>query len=309
MLLLILIVIIVVIGYLIVILNASMNRIVFNPTKYHIWEPIIPYKKIMIEDRLSAWHFNNNSDIKSKTILFCHGNYGNISYSDFLIEICDRQKINLLIFDYSGFGYSKGTSDKKQICKDGESAYNYLNKTLGVDGDNIIVWGMSLGGAVATYIASRNHCSNLVLLSTFSSLDDIIIDNQFGYFANFLAKLVVLLTGNIPSKDRIQNVKCPIIIMHSKDDEVIPFMNAKRMYSKIHHNCKKFVEIKGGHVTPIISTTALKDFFDFCLLNSSECDLCDTILDRLPHKVGEYLEKERIVTELHKNPKKHPKPH
>jgi uncharacterized protein len=278
----------IIIGYCLIIIYGLIQSVLFVPKKDHLMEPTIPHKKIMVENRLSTWHFNNYPG--RKTVLFCHGNYGNISYTDFVIDICHRQKLNLVVFDYSGYGRSQGQPNQHVACHDGEAMYKYLRSQM--DSDDLIVWGMSMGGAVATYIASRNPCYCLILMSTFSSLDDIIMDGNWGVVPSYAARVMKLLTDMMPSKNRIRSVNCPIIIMHSDEDELIPYRNATRLYQSIPHACKKFIDIKGGHVSPIISDTILKDLFTFCCIDNTKCHLSRSVLESLAFIQERYAELE-----------------
>jgi len=287
-LLMILIIVLVIVGYLFFLVYAS-QEFVFNPKKKFIYYPELKHRDIMIDDRLSAWYFDNYPN--RKTILFCHGNYGNISYSDFLVDICHKNRINLLIFDYSGYGKSPGYPTQRQICEDGEKAYQYLRQTLSPE--DIIIWGMSLGGAVATHIASRHPCSHLILMSTFSSLDGIILDSKINPWLNFYARVVAYIIDTLPSHQKIEKVKCPIIIMHSPDDELIPISNGYRLYEKVSHQAKKFITIGGKHASPIITSKNMKDMFKQCCLNIQDCSDCSEVLARLPNLVEIYEQKER----------------
>ena len=266
-------IIVLIIGFLLATMYWSINGYIFYPLKEHIWQPKIPYKKVFLEGRLSGWYFDNHPG--SRVMLFCHGNYGNISHNDFVVEICHNQKLNLLIFDYSGYGYSLGRPDSKTVCLDGECAYRYLRNFY--EPDDIILWGQSLGGAVATYVASRHPCSNLILLSTFSSLDDVLFDSDS--FPSILIRGLGLITDTMSSKTRIRDVKCPVAILHSKLDEVIPYSNAERLYKSIPHPCKMFIEIGGGHGNPEMTEEHLRSIFDFCCLDVSECYLSKNCLE------------------------------
>ena len=278
--------IVVIIGLLVAGAYYSVGQLLFLPTQEMVWEPTIPFSKVFIEDRIHGWLFENHPS--NKIVLFCHGNFLNISHHDFIVNLCHRQKLNLLIFDYSGYGLSDGRPDTQVVCKDGEAAYNFLRKKY--DAEDIILWAQSLGGAVATYIAERHPCSCLMLMSTFSSLDDAARDsNRSDLMKNFLY-FICIIHDNMNSKERIKKVKCPIIILHSKSDEVIPYSNAERLYNAISHSQKKLIEIGGGHVNPKITSRQLKDIFAFACLDNSECSKVKDLLSqmcRLDEKYGD----------------------
>lgn len=261
------VIILIVVGYITIVINFLYQNTLFQPLRKHIAEPSQAHSKLLIENRLSSWHFNNHPG--AKTVLFCHGNYGNISHNMFLVDICHQQKLNLLIFDYSGYGKSKGNPDPDKACQDGEAAYNYLRSQI--KSDNIILWGMSMGGAIATYVASRNPCHSLILMSTFSSVDDIPRDLGMGVLYSCFVTTIGFLVDTLQNKERIKTVRCPVVIMHSPEDEIIPFSNAQRLYDSIPHKCKELIVIGGGHVSPIISEKTLEQIFTFCCLDTSYC--------------------------------------
>jgi uncharacterized protein len=258
------IVIIIIILLMIILIRESTNKLIFYPLKDYIYDPEIPHEKSFIQDYLSAWYFNNFKD--SKTILFCPGNYGNASYYQAFIDLCYQQKYNLLIIDYAGYGKSLGSSNQEQVYKDGEAAYDYLVDEKNIDPNNIILWGYSLGGAVATHVATKRHVCCLLLMSTFSSLDDIPSDNllMVGPVGTTIVKLLTYIVDNMESKNKITRIKCPIILMHSLEDDLIPYANAIRLYNSIQHNNKKLYTIGGSHIQPTISSQMLNEIFNIC---------------------------------------------
>jgi uncharacterized protein len=262
----------------------SVNRLLFLPTNQLVWEPTIPYRKVLIEDRIHGWLFENHPE--NKIVLFCHGNFLNISHHDFIVELCHRSKLNLLIFDYSGYGLSEGKPNTKVVCEDGEKAYQFLLSKY--DPEDIILWAQSLGGAVATYIAERNHCSSLILMSTFSSLDDAARDSERHILFKKFVCFVCLIHDNMNTKVRIQNVKCPVIILHSRLDDVIPFENAERLYDSVSHSKKKLIEIGGGHVNPKITLKQLREIFSYICLDNSTCSRVRDILSDICHLDRKY---------------------
>jgi len=212
-------------------------------------------------NQLHAWHFDNKGD---KVILFCHGNSGNISHRSYIIDFCRNFNINLFLFDYRGYGISSGKSKIDYILEDGIDAYMYLSKMY--KPEQIIVWGESLGGAVATYIASKCRCYRLLLMCTFSDIDDTIIyDSRYHPLLSYpVGFIITRLLGRLQSKEYIKYVECPIAIIHSPNDKVIPYRCAQILYESITHNNKKFITIDGDHSSPIISIDNLKEILEFC---------------------------------------------
>lgn len=274
--------------FIITIISWFQSQILFYPNTLIVSKPKLPYRQVkikslasnlprieIIEDDadinsktnhtshhsqyINLWHFNNHSN-KAKTVLFCHGNTGNISHRSYIIDLCHHFKLNLVLFDYRGYGSSIGMLNQKTICEDGVHAYHYLLNYCSPD--QIIIWGESLGGSVASYIASKHPCSHLILMCTFSSLDDILIYS--GIITRPIANLLSLLFDMLPSKNRIIDVKTPTVIIHSHEDELIPFECANVMYRRIGHSNKVLIPVKGQHASPLIDLSQILTLFDFC---------------------------------------------
>lgn len=220
---------------------------------------------------INGWHFTDYGSESERTILYLHGNIGNNSHRDYVVNICKNLKINLFLVDYRGFGRSNKHPTPKGICEDAEAAYKYLQKQVG--DDNIILWGESLGGAAAVWAASKYRCSALVLMATFSSTDDVLSqDPKGGKSSKWIAKLVAYATNTLPSKQWIRKVRSPIVILHSQEDDMIPYKCAEILYEaaeKCKH--KLLITIKGGHSSPEISKEQFKELLHHCRLDSREC--------------------------------------
>lgn len=234
---------------------------------------ISKYDYSAAESGLHCRYYHNNG---TKTVLFCHGTTGNISHRQYMITICKLYKVNLFMFDYSGYGHSKGYSTLDTILADGQAVYIHLARRIG--SDNIIVWGESLGGAVACYIASKYNCYRLLLFCTFSSLDDIIIySNHWEKMIDSLNLFFSKLMNNLDTKWRIKKVKAPLLIVHSVEDELIPYQCALRLHKLYPGENKKLVTIKGGHSTPTIEQEQLDQIFSFCNLPISKTNFAREI--------------------------------
>jgi uncharacterized protein len=258
-----------------------INSYLFMPLKTHVWESNLPHDKLMIDDKISAWHFHNYQN--APTVLFCHGNSGNISHRDYVVKLMNTQHLNLLIFDYSGYGHSKGTPSKEQLLKDGEIAYSYLSTKT--DPTNIIVWGESIGGFVAIHIASEFECRRLILLSAFSSLVEVLQDHEYYRYIPFVRMTV----GVFDNKEKLSRVKAPIAIIHSHQDKLIPFKSAERLL-KVKEDSKLF-EISGGHSSPEISIEILRELMHFCDISQKRVSKSEPILEQLKNLQGYHFAK------------------
>lgn len=250
------------------------------------WFPVQHHEEFHIgEHNIHAWFFDNDSD---RIIIYCHGNYGNMSYYPHLPLLAKRLGISLLMFDYRGFGLTKGIPSTESIKEDGIIVYEWIKQYY--NEDKIIVWGESLGGSIAAWIASCNHPSKLVLVSTFSDIHDVIrIHGKESYILHAVIALADILYDSLPIKEWIKKVNVPICIVHSLNDTYIPFECAVTNAQSSSY-VKEFIPIKGDHTTPEmtpsdverlqkfleIPTPSFSDIFkDFMLVreNSPICKL------------------------------------
>ena len=188
--------------------------------------------------KISAWYFPHPQ--ANKTVLFFHGNGGNISHRGDSIYIFHKLKLNVLIIDYPGYGSSTGQPSEDGLYESASAAWHYLISDKKVKPEDIIIFGRSLGGAVAVDLATRVKAGGLILESTFSSVSDI-VKIAFPIISNFIC-----LRYSFDSLSKITNVKSPVLLIHSPDDEVIPFELGQKLFTAIESE-KKFLQIKGGH--------------------------------------------------------------
>ena len=264
-------------------------KMLYRPLKEHRWIPSYSYKNLNVEG-MDVWYFDTFNQLKSrnidnKVILHCHGNTGNISHLKEIISLAYLQKYNILVFDYYGYGKSIGSPHPDVQYKNGETIYQYMIKELKINSKDIIIWGESLGGSVATHIASKYDCYALILLSTFSSLDDLLRDKIPRFKTLFAPIITRNLFNTLPSKDKIKNVKCPVAILHSVDDDIIPIESAERLYNNISHNAKRLIKIKGIHSNPIISIDNIEELFSFVGMDISDCKYASRLLEYLKEAI------------------------
>lgn len=238
------------------------TKTLFAPVKRHVWKPNTVYTEHMLPSGrhyINLWHFNNYPG--APVLLFCHGNSGNISHRDYMVEFADLAKINLILFDYVGYGKSIGVPSLSQIERDGLTAYDFAAKYY--PPDKIICWGESLGSFVATTIASNRNCGYLLLLATFSSFDHIISNKDYPKWLKvFLATSIYYLSEVEPSHEKIKRVECPILIMHSDEDELIPHKCARILYD-CAGGTKRYVSLLGGHASPVITLDQLQQVYEY----------------------------------------------
>lgn len=181
------------------------------------------------------------ADSTGKTVLFFHGNAGNITYSEERVKMFKELGVNALLIEYRGYGRSTGKILKEEdIYNDGETAYKYLTETLKIPENKIIIWGWSMGGAVATEISTRKNASLTILEGTFYSLFDI-GDRTFWMFPlRFLSRY------KFTSGEKLNKIKSPIVFIHSPDDETIPFSQGEKNFNTFKGE-KYFIKSQGNH--------------------------------------------------------------
>ena len=188
--------------------------------------------------RLHGW-FIPAAKTSERALLFFHGNAGNISHRLESIRVFHELGLDLLIFDYRGYGKSEGRPTEEGLYMDGRAAFDFLVER-GYFPDRIVVFGRSLGGAVAARISLEKAPGALILESTFTSLFDM---------ARRVARLFPvrrLLRSEYPTESIMAGILCPVLVIHSPDDEIIPFCQGERLYERIT-GPKAFLEIKGDH--------------------------------------------------------------
>jgi fermentation-respiration switch protein FrsA (DUF1100 family) len=160
------------------------------------------------------------------TILWCHGNTGNLSYGFEVAGNLRKLGVSVFLFDYRGYGKSDGSPNGKGIMLDAEAAYTYVTRELHVTPSRLILLGESLGGAPAIRMASRHECAALIVQSTFTSIRD-----MAGVRLPYLPWLRFLVRTDFPNLDTIASVRAPKLFIHSRTDQVVPFWMGEKLFA------------------------------------------------------------------------------
>ncbi len=187
--------------------------------------------------QISGWFIPSQSS--RAVVLFCHGNGGNISHRLQKIMILNRLNLDVLIFDYRGYGKSKGRPSENGLYLDAEAVYDYLLNERKVPPRKIIGYGESLGGAVIAELALRRELGSIIMESSFTSVPDM-AKTVAPFIPGFVYK------SRFDSLSKIKNIGYPKLILHSTDDEVVPFEHGRRLFDNAEEP-KEFIEMKGGH--------------------------------------------------------------
>jgi uncharacterized protein len=191
---------------------------------------------------LSAWFVpaTEKNPTGKAVILFCHGNAGNIGNRIAYLPIFHSLGLSVLLFDYRGYGSSAGSPTETGTYADVEAAWQYLTQVRQIPANKIAIYGESLGGAVASYMAEKQRSGGLVLASTFTS----ITDRAAELYPFLPIRLISKFSYN--SIARMPNIKVPVLVIHSPQDEIIPFRHGEALFQAAHEP-KMFVKIKGDH--------------------------------------------------------------
>ena len=174
------------------------------------------------------------------TLLFFHGNAGNISHRRDSIAIFNDLGLDVLIIDYRGFGRSEGSVSEQGLYQDAAAAWHWLTQTRGIPPDEIVIFGRSLGGAVATQLAARTEPAALIVESGFDDLGSLAQEHY-----PLLARLVPL-RYRFPAAQHMAAVRCPVLVLHSPDDRIVPDRLGRRLFAAALAP-KTFVDLRGGH--------------------------------------------------------------
>lgn len=174
------------------------------------------------------------------TVLFLHGNAGNISHRLDSIEMFHRLGYSTLIFDYRGYGNSGGKPTEQGTYRDAEAAWRYLTGQRHIPSCHIVLFGESLGGAVAAWLASRERPAALVIASGFTSVPDL-GQQLYPYLpVRWLARI------RYDTREYLRSVTAPVLVAHSPEDDIIPYEHGRALFAAANPP-KQFLELAGGH--------------------------------------------------------------
>ena len=207
------------------------------PKSFNITQNFIQFGD---NDSLHTWYVSNNKN--DLTVLYFSGNAFNISHRLFHIDVFNQLNINAVMFDYKGYGLSTGLIERKEsFFESSELVYDYMIDALGVSSDSIIFWGYSLGSPIAAELAMKYNSLAIILDSPVISINKI-SEERFPFIP-----FGIINKFDFDINQYIDQSKAPIILIHSEDDEVIPFRHALEFFNGLERNNKKMVKIKGVH--------------------------------------------------------------
>jgi uncharacterized protein len=229
-------------------LHRYQRHLLFRPLPHIIRTPAeigLPYEDIWIPvghpsdtsgGQIHSWWLPNPSS--QKVLLFCHGNYGNISFNLDRIQFYHQLGFSVLAFDYRGYGQSSGskgnhtpclepTPTEKSTFTDVQAAWHYLVKQRQIDPKHITVMGHSMGGAIAIYLATQHPTmARLIISGSFTTMQDVIHSKKIYR----LFPVEQLLTEPFDSLSRVGSLQVPVLYIHGEIDPDIPAEMSQRLY-------------------------------------------------------------------------------
>lgn len=239
------------------------TQMVYHPQKTISFTPNdvgLSYEDVTFttEDNILLHGWYVPADTADQTVLYFHGNAGNISGRLQTIQLLHGLGYNVFIFDYRGYGRSEGSPSEEGTYKDAEAAWDYLSNDRSIANSEIIIMGRSLGGAIASWLAVHKTPMAVIIESTFTSAQDLGADLYPWLPVRWLLKY------DYNTLENIQRIDVPLFMAHSKDDEIVPYHHGKQLFEAAG-DPKNFVELQGSHGSGFWETgekyrNALKNF-------------------------------------------------
>ncbi|POQ98163.1 lysophospholipase [Alkalispirochaeta sphaeroplastigenens] len=175
-------------------------------------------------------------------VLFFHGNAGNISHRLSSIRQFHDLGLSVFIIDYRGYGRSQGSPSEEGTARDARAAYHFLTGPAGVPPERVVIFGRSLGAAVAAELAREVSCGAVILESAFRSVPALARSLYPWLPLGFLVRY------DYPTEYYAAGITAPVLVIHSPHDEIVPFSHGQAVYAAVPGE-RRFLEIQGGHNT------------------------------------------------------------
>jgi len=231
------------------------DRMMYHPAKKFIHTPSdfkLPFREVTFrtsdKQKLHGWIVGEeNAD---RVLLFCHGNAGNISYNINFLSLFYLLGLKIFIFDYRGYGQSSGIPSEEGTYLDAEAAWKYLIKNERVPRQRIIIFGHSIGAAVAAYLATKVKPKALILEAAFTSVPEL----GKTIFPFFPVRMLCRYRYN--TQTRITKIDVPVMVIHSLYDEKVPYRHGEALFRSAK-DPKQFLQTFGSHNEGFVNCSEL----------------------------------------------------
>lgn len=190
-------------------------------------------------DTVYGWYCHTAAKPRA-VILFLNGNAGNMSHRLERLPMARELNVDILLVDYPGYGRSTGKPTEQSLYATADASYHYLIAQRKAPANRIILFGESIGSAVALHLAAQQIVGGVVVESGFTSLPEV-GSSHYGWLP-----VKYLLKYKFPARDYIMNTSCPVLVSHSPQDEVTPFRMGEELF-ELAEEPKRFVSLTGGH--------------------------------------------------------------
>jgi fermentation-respiration switch protein FrsA (DUF1100 family) len=213
----------------------------------------LPFKNASLDSggvKISGWFVPADADETASThptLLFFHGNAGNVSYNLDRLRLFHDAGLDVFIIDYRGYGKSEGTPSEHGLGLDALAAYFFLTETRGVPAERLFLYGESLGAAVAIDLATQVRAAGMILEAPFTSTADRLTRKWP------VIPWDLLLRDNYDSLGKINKINMPVLLIHSVDDEIIPFSNSQKLFATAKEP-KELFKMRGPHRESFINS-------------------------------------------------------
>ncbi len=230
----------------IVFLNFYQRKIIYHPfvNNYSQTQKEFTSKEVFVNtsDNLKLKGWFHEKDIKNKkTLVFFHGNAGDLSNRIYKLNVLKNLDINFLIVAYRGFSGNLGKPSEKGLYEDARSSLRWL-KEIGVEESKIIIYGESLGAAVAVEISQNKGFSGIILEAPFTSM------SKIGKKHYPIFPVGLILKDKFNTVDKLKNIKSPTIVIHGKKDKIVPFSMGEQIFNKLPANKFSYFTEEDDHM-------------------------------------------------------------
>ena len=245
---------------LIIFIYFYQRNLLYHPSENNYQNDKIQFKydEIFInvdeEIQLKSWIIKKDFK-KLKTLVIFHGNAGHLSNRIYKLNELYKLDINVLLISWRGFSGNKGSPTENNLYSDAKASINWLNEQ-GVNNGQIILYGESLGSGVAVELGKENNFNSIILESPFTS-----IENSAKIYYPYLP-VRLLLKDRYDSISKIKMIHTPILIMHGKKDDVVPFSMGKELFEKANNPKQSYFTNEDDHMMEF-NFSLLREIEDF----------------------------------------------